>query len=356
VVRARPYTPRVTASTTGVAEQLQAGDRRALARSITLVESTHGERRAEAAALLDAVLPATGAAIRVGITGTPGAGKSTFIDELGTHLTAAGHRVAVLAVDPSSRRSGGSIMGDKTRMERLARDPSAYIRPSPSGGTLGGVARRTREAALLCEAAGFDVIVIETVGVGQSEIAVADMVDCFVLLAAPGGGDELQGIKRGIIELADVVVVNKADGDLAPAARRAVADYGQAVHLLRPKHPGWTVPVVAASALEGTGVDEAWAEVERFRTHLAADGALDRLRAGQAVAWMWDEMRERLLDAFRDDGRVAARLPEVEAAVRDGRLSPTTAARELLAAHGLDDRPELGDRPERDDRPEGDAP
>ena len=332
------------------AGQITAGDRRALAQSITLIESTRPDHRADAAALLDAVLPHTGKAVRLGVTGTPGAGKSTLIEELGSRLTDAGHGVAVLAVDPSSRRSGGSILGDKTRMERLARDPRAFIRPSPSGGSLGGVARRTREAALLCEAAGFDVIVVETVGVGQSEVAVADMVDCFCLIAAPGGGDELQGIKRGIIELADVVVVNKADGDLAPAARRAVADYGQAVHLLRPKHPGWTVPVVAASALEGSGVDEAWAEVERFRTHLAADGALDRLRAGQAVAWMWDEMRERLLDAFRADGRVAARLPEVEAAVRDGRLSPTTAARELLAAHGLDDRPE------RDDRPEGDAP
>ncbi len=317
------------------AERLRAGDRRALARSITLIESTLPERRAEAAALLDAILPATGHAVRVGVSGTPGAGKSTFIDELGTHLTAAGHRVAVLAVDPSSRRSGGSIMGDKTRMERLARDPAAYIRPSPSGGSLGGVARRTREAALLCEAAGFDVIVIETVGVGQSETAVADMVDCFLVIAAPGGGDELQGIKRGIMELADVVVVNKADGDLAPAARRAVADYRHAVHLLRPKHPGWSVPVLPASALEGTGVDEAWAALERLSAHLRADGALDRLRSAQAVDWLWAELRERLVDAFRQDERVAKRLGEVEAAVRSGRLSPTTAAHELLAAHGV---------------------
>ncbi|HKY65292.1 MAG TPA: methylmalonyl Co-A mutase-associated GTPase MeaB, partial [Acidimicrobiales bacterium] len=253
----------MTTDTDDLARGLTTGDRRALARSITLVESARADRRAEAAALLDAVLPETGRAVRVGISGTPGAGKSTFIDELGSHLTAAGHRVAVLAVDPSSSRSGGSIMGDKTRMERLARDPAAFIRPSPSGGTLGGVARRTREAAFLCEAAGFDVVLVETVGVGQSETVVADMVDCFVLLAAPGGGDELQGIKRGIMELADVIVVNKADGDLLPAARRAVADHRHAVHLLRPKHPGWTVPVLAVSALHGTGIDEVWTEVER---------------------------------------------------------------------------------------------
>jgi LAO/AO transport system kinase len=330
----------VTLDDVDLARRLTEGDRRALARSITLVESTRADRRAQAAVLLDAVLPATGDAVRVGISGTPGAGKSTFIDELGSRLTSAGHRVAVLAVDPSSRRSGGSIMGDKTRMERLARDPAAFIRPSPSGGTLGGVARRTREAAFLCEAAGFDVVLIETVGVGQSETVVADMVDCFVLLAAPGGGDELQGIKRGIMELADVIVINKADGDLLPAARRAVADHRHAVHLLRPKHPGWTVPVLAASALQGSGIHEVWAEIQRFSDHLRAGGGLDRLRSEQSVAWMWAEMRERLVDAFRRDDRVAKRLPDVEAAVRSGRLSPTTAAHELLAAHGLADEDE----------------
>jgi LAO/AO transport system kinase len=328
---------------TDLAERVRTGDRRALARSITLVESTRPDRRALAAALVDAVLPATGGAVRVGVSGTPGAGKSTFIDELGTHLTVAGHRVAVLAVDPSSRRSGGSIMGDKTRMERLARDPHAFIRPSPSSGTLGGVARRTREAALVCEAAGFDVVVIETVGVGQSETAVADMVDCFVIVAAPGGGDELQGIKRGIMELADVVVVNKADGDLLPAARRAVADYRQALHLQRPKHPGWSAPVVAVSALQGTGIDEAWAEVEKLSAHLRDSGALDALRSAQAAAWMWDEIRERLVESFRADEAVARRWDEVDAAVRAGRVSPTTAARELLAAHGLADHGEAPD-------------
>jgi LAO/AO transport system kinase len=325
----------MTTSPTDLAAGVRAGDRRALARSITLVESTRADRRAEAAQLLDAVLPATGTAVRVGVSGTPGAGKSTFIDELGSHLTAAGHRVAVLAVDPSSRRSGGSIMGDKTRMERLARDPAAFIRPSPSGGTLGGVARRTREAMLLCEAAGFDVVLVETVGVGQSETVVADMVDCFVLLAAPGGGDELQGIKRGIMELADVIVVNKADGDLAPAARRAVADYRHAVHLLRAKHPGWSVPVVAISALSGRGVDEAWEEVRRLHDHLARGARLEQLRAGQAVEWMWAEMRERLVESLRRDSRVAKRLADLEDEVRAGQVSPTTAAHELLAAHGV---------------------
>jgi LAO/AO transport system kinase len=219
-------------------------------------------------------------------------------------------------------------------MERLARDPGAFIRPSPSGGSLGGVARRTREAALLCEAAGFDVIVVETVGVGQSEVAVADMVDCFCLIVAPGGGDELQGLKRGIIELADAIVVNKADGDLLPAAQRAVADYRHAVHLLRPKHAGWEVPVLPASALEGRGVAELWTAAEKLVGHLREGGALDRLRAGQAVAWMWDEVRERLVDAFREDPRVARRWSDTEAAVRAGRLSPSTAAHRLLEAHG----------------------
>jgi LAO/AO transport system kinase len=317
-----------------LARRLVDGDRRALARSITLAESTRPDHRSAAAALVDAVLAHTGNAVRLGITGTPGAGKSTFIEELGGHLTAAGHGVAVLAVDPTSRRSGGSILGDKTRMERLARDPRAFIRPSPSGGSVGGVARRTREAALLCEAAGFDVIVVETVGVGQSEVAVADMVDCFCLIAAPGAGDELQGIKRGIMELADVIVVNKADGDLLPAARRAIADYRQALHLLRPKYAGWEVPVLPTSALQGAGVDEVWSAVEKLVAHLREDDALGRLRAGQAVAWMWDEIREHLIDSFWHEPDVAECWSETEEAVRTGRLSPATAARRLLAARG----------------------
>lgn len=316
-----------------LAEQVLAGDRRALARAITLVESARPDHREDAAALLDAVLAATGRATRLGVTGPPGAGKSTFIEELGLRLVGAGHRLAVLAVDPTSRRSGGSILGDKTRMQQLARQPDAFIRPSPSGTSLGGIARRTREAALLCEAAGFDVVVVETVGVGQSEVAVADMVDCFCLLVAPGGGDDLQGIKRGISELADVVVVNKADGELRAAAQRTAADYHQAVHLLRPKHPRWEVPVLTASALEGQGVDDVWAAVEKAVGHLRESGTLERLRADQAVAWMWDEIHDRLLGSFRHDPRVADRRPDTEAAVRAGTLSPTTAARTLLQAH-----------------------
>jgi LAO/AO transport system kinase len=317
-----------------LAEQVVAGDRRALARAITLVESMRADHRHQAAALLDAVLTHTGRAIRLGITGTPGAGKSTFIEELGVRLVAAGHGVAVVAVDPSSRRSGGSILGDKTRMQRLAAAPDAFIRPSPSGMSLGGIARRTREAALLCEAAGFDVIVVETVGVGQSEVAVADMVDCFCLLVAPGGGDELQGIKRGIIELADVVVVNKADGELRAAAQRAATDYQSAVHLLRPKHAGWEVPVLPISALEGRGIEDVWAAVEKLVGHLRDSGTLDRQRADQAVAWMWDEIHDRLLTSFRHDPRVAKRRADAEASVRAGTLSPSTAAAILLKAHG----------------------
>jgi LAO/AO transport system kinase len=314
-----------------LAEGLRAGDRRALARAITLVESTRTDHRVTAGQLLDRVLPATGGALRVGITGTPGAGKSTLLETLGQLVLDHGHRAAVLAVDPSSRRSGGSILGDKTRMEQLSRDPRAFIRPSPSGGTLGGVARRTREAMLLCEAAGFDVVFVETVGVGQSEVAVAGMVDCFVLVASPGGGDELQGIKRGIMELADLVVGNKCDGDLRPAAERAVADYRHALHLLRPKVEGWGVPVIGTSALEGHGVEDAWAEVGRFSHHLRAVGAAEALRSDQAVRWLWDELTEELLALFRSDPDVADRVAALEENVRQGVRAPTSAARDLLS-------------------------
>src|SRR5947208_3828114 len=232
------------------------GDRRALARAITRVESTRADHRAEAEALLAEVLPHVGGAMRVGISGAPGAGKSTFIEALGLHLVERDHRVAVLAVDPSSTRSGGSILGDKTRMEELTRSPHAFVRPSPTSGTLGGVARRTREALLLCEAAGFDVVLVETVGVGQSEVKVAAMVDLFLVLVAPGGGDELQGLKRGIMELADLVVVNKADGDLAATAAHTAADYAAALHLVRPRTPVWTPRVLTCSALTGLGIPE----------------------------------------------------------------------------------------------------
>jgi LAO/AO transport system kinase len=316
-----------------LAERVISGDRRALAQAITLVESTRPDHRDQARELLDELLPHTGGSRRVGLSGAPGAGKSSLIEALGQHAIDNGHRVAVLAVDPSSKRSGGSILGDKTRMTDLGRRPEAYIRPSPSGGTLGGVARRTREALLVCEAAGFDVVLVETVGVGQSEVAVAELVDLFVLIAAPGGGDELQGIKRGIMELADVIVVNKADGDLLPAARRAAADLRNAVHLLRPKREGWTVEVLLASAVEGTGIEDAWAHLERGVDELRTSGALDGLRSDQAVSWMWAELREELIERFQDDPAVRAGLAEAEARVRSGSHSPASAAQHLLGLH-----------------------
>jgi LAO/AO transport system kinase len=313
-------------------DDLLGGDRRALAKAITLVESTRPDHRDEAVALVDAVLPRTGGATRVGISGSPGVGKSTFIEALGLHVVEQGLTLAVLAVDPSSARSGGSILGDKTRMTELGRRPEAFIRPSPGGTQLGGVARRTREALLLCEAAGFDVVIVETIGVGQSEVAVADMVDLFLLLVGPGGGDDLQGIKRGIMELADLVVVNKADGDLAPAAGRAVADYKNAIHLLRPKSPAWTARVLPVSSLTGAGIDAVWDVVGEHGTALRAAGELDRLRAAQARAWLWSEVNDELGGRFRRHPAVRAQLGAVEAEVAAGSLSPAAAARRLLDA------------------------
>jgi LAO/AO transport system kinase len=318
--------------TADLADAVRAGDRRALARAITRVESTRADHRADAVALLDALLPATGAAIRVGISGAPGAGKSTFIEALGMNLVNAGHRVAVLAVDPSSARSGGSILGDKTRMEQLSRRPEAFIRPSPSGGTLGGVARRTREALLVCEAAGFDVVLVETVGVGQSEVAVAGMVDLFVLLLGPGAGDELQGVKRGIVELADLIVVNKADGDLLDAARHTAADYAHALHLVRANDDGAIDRVRTCSALLGEGIDELWASIVALVTAARASGELDARRAEQARAWMWSEVTDTLLDELRSDAAVRARIESLEEDVSCGRISPAAAAHEVLAA------------------------
>jgi len=313
---------------TDLAAAVRAGDRRALARAITIVESTRADHRDEAAALIEAVLPHTGNARRLGVSGVPGSGKSTLIEALGLHAVSAQHRVAVLAVDPSSARSGGSILGDKTRMADLGRHPAAFIRPSPSSGTLGGVARRTREAMLLCEAAGFDLVIVETVGVGQSEVAVADLVDLFLLIASPTGGDELQGIKRGIMELADVIVVNKADGDLEAAAGRAASDLRQAVHLLRPKRPGAEVCVLTASALTGAGLPELWTAIEA--AHRALGPALDELRAQQSVAWMWSEVTDTLLDRLRADPQVRGELVDLEGRVAAGTLPPTTAAQRVL--------------------------
>ncbi len=305
-----------------------AGDRRALARAITLVESTKDQ--AEAETLLTALLPHTGRAIRVGISGAPGAGKSTFIEAFGQHLTASGKRVAVFAIDPSSRRSGGSILGDKTRMEKLARDPNAYIRPSPAGTTLGGVARRTRESMLLAEAAGFDVVLVETVGVGQSETAVADMTDLFVLLAAPGGGDDLQGIKRGVMELADLLIVTKADGDLAAAAGRAASDYHAALHLIRPKHPGLYPKVIKVSSLEGKGIDVAWQEIETIHATLAREGGLTRLRAEQARRWFWSEVQAVVAETILSNPGLAGEASRLEAGVAEGHALPYAAARALI--------------------------
>jgi len=311
---------------------IEQGDRRALARAITLVESSRPDHREQADDLIAAVLPATGGSVRLGISGPPGVGKSTFIESFGLHLTAAGHRVAVLAVDPSSKRSGGSILGDKTRMEELARDPQAFIRPTPSGGTLGGVARRTREAMLLCEAAGFDVVLVETVGVGQSELAVADMVDLFVLLVSPGGGDELQGIKRGIMELADLVVVTKADGDLVASARNACADHRRALQLLRRPHRSIEPHALLVSSTEGTGIDEVWEQLAADHAALAEAGDLARLRARQRRAWLWSEVTDALMERIRTDPRVADLVPGIEAEVDAGTVAPVAAARRLLAA------------------------
>ena len=320
-------TPDVAARAAAVAE----GNRRALARAITLVESSRADHRDDADRLLDALMPRTGGAVRVGISGAPGVGKSTFIEAFGLFLLGLGRRPAVLAIDPSSPLTGGSILGDETRMERLARDERAFIRPSPASGTLGGVARRTREAGLLCEAAGFDVVVVETVGVGQSETAVADMVDLLVLLLPPGGGDELQGIKKGIVELADIVVVNKADGDLAAAASRAAAEYRAAIHMLRPARAGWTPPVLQVSALHERGLDGVWAEIGRLRETLG-EARLRAHRARQAVAWMWREIEGGLRAELLADRRTSPILPGLEAGVAEGRLSPVAAARQVLGA------------------------
>ncbi|HEX6865890.1 MAG TPA: methylmalonyl Co-A mutase-associated GTPase MeaB, partial [Caulobacteraceae bacterium] len=283
---------------------------------------------------LERVMPHTGNTQRIGITGVPGAGKSTTIEALGCNLTAAGHKVAVLAVDPSSGRTGGSILGDKTRMERLAQDPDAYIRPSPSGGALGGVARKTREAMLLCEAAGFDVVIVETMGVGQSEVMVAEMVDIFLAVLIPGGGDELQGIKKGLIEIADAIVINKADAD-PKKAERSARDYRAALHILTPASPDWTPPVLTASGLKNEGLDTLWATIERHREIMQANGERAARRADQNARWMWAQVNDRLGEAFRHHPRVAELAPDLECQVRAGRLPPSTAADRLLAAFGL---------------------
>ena len=319
-------------TTEGLIAALRRGDRRALARAITLIESTRSDHREEAERLVESLLPHTGGALRIGISGPPGAGKSTFIERFGLDGIVLGRRIAVLAVDPASKLGGGAILGDKTRMTELAKAPGAFIRPSSAGDKGGGVARRTREAILLCEAAGFDAALVETVGVGQAETAVAELVDFFVLIQPPAAGDELQGIKRGVVELADLVLINKADGELAAAARRSAADYASAMRLLRPPLPEWQVPVRAVSALEGTGIKEVWDDVASFRAALEQSGAWSRRRAEQARAALWSEIGDSLLEHFRAAPAVGPRLAAVEREVMAGTRTPTAAARALLAA------------------------
>jgi LAO/AO transport system kinase len=317
-----------------LARGIRAGDRAVLSRAITLIESKRADHRRSAAALMQALVGATGKAVRVGVTGAPGVGKSTTIDTLGTMLTKQGRKVAVLAVDPSSRRTGGSILADKTRMARLANDANAFIRPSPASGTLGGVAARTRETMLLCEAAGYDVVLVETIGVGQSEIAVADMTDFFLLLMLPGAGDELQGLKKGVVELADMIAVNKADGDNVARAKVAAAEYRAALHILTPRSANWSPPVVTYSALTGEGVAALWAHVLDHCEKLTAAGELASRRAEQQVKWMWAMLEERLFAPLRSDRAIKAALASIEAEVAAGTLAPAAAVDKIVGMLG----------------------
>ena len=308
------------------------GHRPLLARAITLVESKRRDHRKTARELLDRLSDKTGHAIRVGITGVPGVGKSTTIEALGNRLTDAGHKVAVLTVDPSSSRTGGSILGDKTRMHTLAANPHAFIRPSPAAGTLGGVAAKTRETMLLCEAAGFDVILVETVGIGQSEITVADMVDFFLVLMLPGAGDDLQGLKKGVLEIADMITVNKADGDNKQAAERAASEYRNALHILSPQSPTWSPPVLTHSGLKDDGVDALWEQVLLFKTRMTASGEWQQRREEQRIGWMWSMFDTRMKNALEDRPELQDLAQDLQAEVRSGRLQPGSAAERLFDA------------------------
>jgi len=307
------------------------GSRLVMAKTITLIESILPEHQETAQAVLDALLPYTGKAVRLGITGVPGAGKSTFIESFGTMLTEKGHRVAVLAVDPSSPRTGGSILADKTRMEKLSTSERAFIRPSPSGGTLGGVARKTRETMMICEAAGYDVILVETVGVGQSEVAVASMVDFFLVLMIAGAGDELQGIKKGVLELADAIAVNKADGDNVERAKLARAQYETAMHLLSPPSPDWSTPVLLCSSLTGAGLEEIWGVVLKHRRIMNDKGELERKRSEQSRLWMWALVKEGLEAWFAKNAQVVNLLPLIEKEVVNGKITATSGAARILS-------------------------
>jgi LAO/AO transport system kinase len=317
-----------------LAKDLRAGSHAALARAITLIESRRSDHQAAARDLVQALLPDTGKAVRVGITGSPGVGKSTTIDALGMYLIDRGHKVAVLAVDPSSARTGGSILGDKTRMARLAASARAYIRPSPASGTLGGVAAKTREAMLLCEAAGFDVVLVETVGIGQSETAVCDMTDFFLALMLPGAGDEMQGIKKGLVELADMIAINKADGDNIQRANLAAAEYRGALHILTPRSEHWHPPVITYSALTGTGIDTLWQKNLDHRIAMNASGEFEARRRQQQIKWMWSMLEQRMMARLRADPAVRARVKAIEAEVAGGRVTPALAAEQIAQMLG----------------------